>query len=244
MCVEGVEQARIAEQGGADRVELCSELRIGGVTPAMELVCATLEAVSIPVHVLVRPRGGDFVYSKAEFDLLCRQTREVGAAGAAGVVIGVLHEDRSVDVGRTREVAELAAPLRVTFHRAFDETRSQEEALEAVIEAGADFVLTSGGEADVLTGAERIALLRRQAKGRIRVMAGGSLTLQNAAEVARRTGIADFHGSLIRKEYRSQSWVPGERTAESSDQAPMGPVHPEDVEEMVRLLRGITDEVG
>lgn len=244
MCVESVESARVAERGGADRAELCSQLRIGGVTPAMELIRATLGAVSIPVHVLVRPRGGDFVYSNEEFELLCRQTREVKAAGAAGVVIGVLHEDGSVDVERTREVAKLAAPLRVTFHRAFDETKNQKEALEDVILTGADLVLTSGGEADVLTGAERIAALQQQAEGRIRIMAGGGLTVENAAEVARRTRIADFHGSLIRKEYRSQIWMPGERHSESAERAPMGPVHLEDVQEMVSLLRGIADEIG
>ena len=171
VCAESVETAQAAELGGADRIELCSKLPIGGVTPEIELTRAAIRALSIPVHVLIRPRGGDFAFSTDEFDLMRRQIEQAKEAGAAGVVVGVLRPDGSVDVERTRELVKLGRPMSVTFHRSFDETSNLIEALEAVIETGADCLLTSGGAPDVLTGAESIAQLRRQAGERLAIMA-------------------------------------------------------------------------
>jgi copper homeostasis protein len=198
VCAESVEAAQAAESGGADRIELCSQLPIGGVTPEIDLTAAVVRAVSIPVHVLIRPRGGDFVYTADEFSLVKQQIDEAKQAGAAGVAVGVLLADGRVDVKRTRELVSLGRPLSVTFHRAFDEATDLSEALEGVIEAGADCLLTSGGAVDVLAGAETIAQLRVQAGDRLAIMAGGGLRLNNLVEVVRLTGASYLHGSMTR----------------------------------------------
>ena len=199
LCAESVEAAKAAEAGGADRIELCTNLLIGGLTPSLELMSATIDALSIPVHVLIRPRGGDFVYSEEEFGLMQRQVKLAKCAGAAGVVLGVLHQDGSVDIDRSRELIELAHPMKATFHRAFDETPQLSEALEAVVRTGADCLLTSGGAADVLTGVAALGRLRQQAGERLQVMAGGGLTLGNLQEVVQRSGVSCLHGSLMRR---------------------------------------------
>jgi copper homeostasis protein len=199
LCATSLEAALAAESAGADRVELCSELEIGGLTPSLELIAAAVEALSIPVHVLIRPRGGDFVFSKGEFGQMQRQVEEARDAGARGIVLGVLLPDGRVDIERSRALVELARPMAVTFNRAFDLTPDLSEALEAVIQTGVDSLLTSGGAADVLTGAESIARLSRQADTRIQIIAGGGLRLADIAEVLRRTGGLSLHGSLIRK---------------------------------------------
>lgn len=199
LCVETLDAGRAAEAGGADRIELCSALDRGGVTPTAELGSANLRALSIPVYVLIRPRSGDFCFSQDEFDEMRRQIEEAKKAGASGIAVGVLLKDGRVDVERTRELVELARPLEVTFHRAFDGSPDLHEALEAVIETGADSLLTSGGAADVLSGAELIGALKNQAGERIQVIAGGGLRLDSLLEVVRRAGIYSLHGSLKRK---------------------------------------------
>jgi len=199
LCAESFEAAAAGESGGADRIELCSDLSCGGVTPRSELMDAAFRSLTIPIHVLIRPRDGDFVYSDNEFDLMRRQVEAAKYAGASGVALGVLLPDGRVDVERTRKLVELARPMAVTFHRAFDETRDLSEALESVIATGADCLLTSGGAPDVLLGAEIIAALRRQAGERIHVIAGGGLRLENVVEIVRRTGVLSLHGSLSRR---------------------------------------------
>jgi copper homeostasis protein len=198
LCAPNLAAALAADRGGADRIELCSNLAVGGVTPDEELLARVIEAVSIPVHVLIRPRAGDFVFSNEEFALMQRQIRAARAAGAAGIAVGVLLSDGRVDIERSRELAELARPMHVTFHRAFDETVDLAEALEDVIQTGADTLLTSGGAADALTGVRSIACLRLQAAERIDLMAGGGLRLENIGELARRSGVNCLHGSLSR----------------------------------------------
>jgi copper homeostasis protein len=227
VCAEGVEAAQAAESGGADRIELCSQLPTGGITPEIELTRAAIRAVSIPVHVLIRPRSGDFCYSKEEFALVKRQIEEARQAGAAGVAVGVLLPDGRVDVERTRELVSLGRPMSVTFHRAFDTASDLSEALEAVIETGADCLLTSGGAADVMAGAESIARLRTQAGDRLAIMAGGGLRLSNLVEVVRRTGAHYLHGSMTR--WRDAAADGATSIAMSGLEA--------DVRESVRLLR-------
>jgi copper homeostasis protein len=157
---------------------------------------ASARAVSIPVYVLIRPRAGDFVFTPDEFDLMHRQIDEAKAAGASGVALGVLLADGRVDVKRTRALVEYAQPFETTFHRAFDETPDLSVALEQVIETGATGLLTSGGAAEVLLGADRIGRLQQQADGRIRMIAGGGLRLASLVEVVRRSGAFSLHGSM------------------------------------------------
>jgi copper homeostasis protein len=157
---------------------------------------ACVRAVSIPIYVLIRPRAGDFVFTSHEFDLMHRQIDEAKAAGASGVALGVLLADGRVDVNRTRDLVEYARPLETTFHRAFDESPDLSVALEQVIETGATGLLTSGGAAEVLLGADRIGRLQEQADGRIQIIAGGGLRLASLVEVVRRSGAFSLHGSL------------------------------------------------
>jgi len=199
LCAENLEAARAGEKAGADRIELCTQLSIGGVTPSLELTTSTIAALSIPVHVLIRPRGGDFAYTANEYTQMRKQVARAKQAGAAGVVLGVLHPDGRVDVERSRALLELAYPMKTTFHRALDESPDLSEALEAVISTGADCLLTSGGKPSVQAGGDAIARLLEQAGGRLNVMAGGGLTLDNLVEVVRRTGVSYLHGSLTNR---------------------------------------------
>jgi copper homeostasis protein len=199
LCAETLQAALAAEAGGADRIELCTDLACGGVTPGTGLMAATVRSLTIPVHILIRPRSGDFVFSRTEFDQMRQEIEQAKQVGASGVALGVLLADGSVDVDRSRELVELSRPMDVTFHRAFDETRDLHEALESVIETGADSLLTSGGAADVLSGAECISALRLQARKRIQIIAGGGLRLENLLEIVRRSGVFSLHGSLSRR---------------------------------------------
>src|SRR5580704_2119991 len=168
--VESLERAVAAERGGASRIELCGSLNIGGVTPDVELMRETRACVWAPIFAMVRPRGGDFVYSAAEFESMKRSIEVARAAGMDGVVLGLLKEDRRVDVERTRELVRAAAPLPVTFHRAFDESADLFVALEDVVATGASRLLTSGGAGTAPEVVARLAELIRLARGRVIVM--------------------------------------------------------------------------
>jgi copper homeostasis protein len=229
LCVETMEAALAAEAGGADQIELCAELLIGGLTPSFPLLTATVKSLSIPVSVLIRLRGGDFTSTAGEFEQMREQIKQAKQAGAAGVVVGILCSDGRVDVERTRTLVELADPMKTVFHRAFDMTADLSEALEAVIETGADCLLTSGGASDVLTGADAIARLHKQAGGRLDVMAGGGFALDNLVEVVRRSEVSLFHGSFVRWEVTNGG---------AKRRAPFGRTSLEaDVREAVQLIQ-------
>lgn len=196
VCVDSVASAVAAERGGAQRIELCSDLPEGGVTPSLGLLGVVRSKVSIPIHSMIRPRPGDFCYSQAEFDSMQRDIRFAKSEGADGVVFGILDQESNVDVPRTRELVELARPLSVTFHRAFDMTADLFRALEDVCATGADRLLTSGGEQECLQGANTVARLVRAAHGRITVMAGGRIGVGNAPTILERTGVTEIHVGL------------------------------------------------
>lgn len=196
MCVDSLESAKAAQEGGAQRVELCSALAEGGLTPSLGMIGAVRESLTIPVFAIMRPRGGDFSYSGEEFAVMKRDIAAAKSNGVDGVVIGVLRNDGTVDVERTRELVELARPLGVTFHRAFDWTPQMEEALEHILEAGADRILTSGGMASALDASNQISGLVKKAAGRIRIMVCGKVRAENIAEIAQKTSVTEFHASL------------------------------------------------
>jgi copper homeostasis protein len=235
LCAETIDACIAAKQGGAHRIELCSGLSDGGLTPSHGLVRAAVEHSGLPVHVLLRPRGGGFIYTKSEIEVICEDIKHVKELGAVGVVLGMLRPDGSVDVEGIRELVELACPLKVTFHRAFDVTPSLPSALEDVIEAGCDRVLTSGGRHDAMTGANCVAELVTQAKHRISIAVGGGLRLKDAAPLARVTGATHFHGSLRRR--LTVARPANEAIDESRSFGARYVVDPDDIRSMIHQLQ-------
>jgi copper homeostasis protein len=189
-------EAALAAEGGADRIELCGDLSLGGVTPGADLLRAVRARVRMPIFSMVRPRAGDFVYSGAEFSEMLRSIADAKESGMDGVVLGVLTKDHRVDVERTRELVELAKPLPVTYHRAFDETADLHQALEDVIQSGARRILTSGGAKSVLEGAAVLIELIKAAGERIVIVPGAGISALNIEQVAQQTGAREFHSGL------------------------------------------------
>lgn len=193
VCVDSVEGALAAQQGGAQRVELCDNLVEGGTTPSLGMIEIARKRISIDLNVIIRPRGGDFYFSDFEFEVMLRDVLAARAAGANGVVIGLLLPDGRVDEERARKLIEAARPMSVTFHRAFDMCRDPEEALETLIKLGVDRVLTSGQKDNALEGLNCLASLVKQAGDRIIILAGGGLTAENLPYIASVTQIKECH---------------------------------------------------
>lgn len=195
VCAGDIESVRRAAEGGAARVELCSALSEGGITPSEGVVRAALKVPGIKVNVLIRPRQGDFLYSDEEVEVMLSDIRRCRGLGVNGVVIGALTPDSDVDKEVCGRMIEAACGLSITFHRAFDMTRDPLQALEDIIELGCDRILTSGCAASALQGAEMLAELQRRAQGRIVILAGGGVSPDNAREIIERSGVRELHAS-------------------------------------------------
>jgi len=196
IAVDSLARAMAAERAGADRLELCTNLGVGGLTPSLELLRQVRAAVNVPIHVLVRPRAGNFVYSSSEFLKMKEEIDAIDDQTVQGVVLGVLLADGSVDSQRTAELVALASPMHVTFHRAFDATKDLAAALEDLVVTGAQRVLTSGGAAEAQTGASVLRSLVQLAGKRLTILPGGGLHPGNIREVARVTGAQEMHTGL------------------------------------------------
>lgn len=192
-CIDSVESAIAVEQGGANRVELCDNLLEGGTTPSAGAMALARQKVGIDINVIIRPRGGDFYYSDVEFEVMRFDIEQAKQLGANGVVIGLLNPNGSIDTARTRELVELARPLSVTFHRAFDMCRDPYEALEQLVDLGVDRILTSGQEPSVLEGLDLITHLVQKAGDRIIIMPGGGITERNIAKIIAQSGVKEVH---------------------------------------------------
>jgi copper homeostasis protein len=198
VCVESVADVLRAELGGADRVELCADLVEGGITPSLGSIRLAVERARIPVMVMVRPRGGDFLYDDIELEVMLRDVAAIKEVAAAGVVFGCLTPDGEVDRERAARLADAARPLGVTFHRAFDMARDPRQALETLIELGVDRVLTSGQEPSVPEGLDLLRELVAQAGQRLVVMPGAGITPENVRRVADLTRARELHFAALR----------------------------------------------
>ena len=194
--VESAGAAVAAERGGADRIELCTELAVGGVTPSAELMRAARTAVKVPIFAMIRPRAGDFAYSGEEFAVMRASIELAKRLEMDGVVLGLLTNGNLIDVPRTQELVDLARGMEVTFHRAIDETADLLGAVEDVVATGASRILTSGGQPTALAGAARIADMISRTRERVVILPGAGINVANVAEVARKTGAQEFHSGL------------------------------------------------
>ncbi len=197
VCVDSVAGVRAAKAAGADRVELCGDLLEGGITPSCGMIRQARTITGIGLQVMIRPRGGDFLFDDDEFAIMEADIDTAKAERADGVVIGLLTADGTVDAKRTRDLISRARPLSVTFHRAFDMTPDPFRALEALIGLGVDRILTSGQEATVLEGLPLITELVRRAAERIVIMPGGGITARNAERIVGAARPREIHFAAL-----------------------------------------------
>ena len=198
ICIDSVEGVVASANAGADRVELCSALLEGGLTPTYGMVKQAASASkSVAVQVMIRPRGGDFLYSDDEFDVMKEDILQLRTIGVSGFVFGLLDAEGNVDADRTGQLIEISRPASVTFHRAFDMARDPYDALETLIDLGVDRLLTSGQAATVLEGAPLIKQLIERSGGKIVVIPGGDITARNVARILKETGAGEIHFAAL-----------------------------------------------
>ena len=193
ICVDNVESAIEAQKAGADRIELCNNLIEGGTTPGYGAIFSARSNLNIGLNVIIRPRGGDFLYSDLEYDIMKRDIDICGECGVDGVVLGILRSGGTVDLERTAKLIEFAHPMSATFHRAFDMCPDPFQGLEDVIASGAKRLLTSGQKNKSIEGTELISQLVHQAGDKIIIMPGSGINESNIAQIAKETGAKEFH---------------------------------------------------
>ena len=195
VCCYNLHSALIAQEAGAHRVELCADPGDGGTTPSYSLIKTARKKLNIALYPIIRTRGGDFLFSDEEFDVMLHDVIACKKIGCDGVVIGILQTDGTVDKSKCRQLVEAAYPLGVTFHRAFDWAINPFEALEDIIDIGCERILTSGQQPTAIQGAPLIADLVKQSADRIIIMPGSGIRASNIADVAKDTGATEFHSS-------------------------------------------------
>ena len=193
VCAESYEYALKAEKAGADRIELCKDLHLDGLTPDYESAKRTIDTLDIPVFILIRPRGGDFIYSNEEFELMKRDILRFRKMGCKGIVSGVLNSDNSIDIKKTKELVELSRPLEFTFHRAFDKVNDPLYEIENLIGLGIDRVLTSGQKEKAIDGLVLLKQLNSISNNRIKIMPGSGI---NKSNIVNFVNFEEIHGSF------------------------------------------------
>lgn len=193
--VYNIDSALKAQEGGADRIELCDSAGDGGNTPSYGVVAALRQHITLDIYAMVRPRGGDFLYSNYEFFAMQHDILQFQKLSVDGVVFGILNPDGTIDKKRCKSLIDLARPLKVTIHRAFDMTRDPFEALEDCIEVGFDRILTSGQKTKAIEAVDLIAALVKKANGRISIMPGSGVNEGNVVELVSKTGVQEIHFS-------------------------------------------------
>lgn len=195
VCANSYQSALAAQNGGAKRVELCDNLAEGGTTPSYSQIALSKKNLTIEIWPIIRPRGGDFLYSEIEYELMKEDIRICKSLNCDGIVTGILDANGDIDKERCAEIIDLASPMPVAFHRAFDMTNNMNKALEDLIELGIKRVLTSGGAPSAFEGAETLANLVKQANGRIHIMAGAGINKTNLNSLITQTGATQYHAS-------------------------------------------------
>ncbi len=198
ICANSYQSAKNAQEAGADRIELCQELSVGGITPSYGLLKQVVESLDISVFVLIRPRGGDFVFSDIEYKIMKSNIQLCKDFGCQGIVSGVLNADKTIDFGRTKELVQLSRPLKFTFHRAFDEVSNPKQAIEQLIDLGIERILTSGQETSAEKGLDLLKSLNAISKGRITILAGSGVNSENAIKF-KEAGLSELHASASSK---------------------------------------------
>ncbi|MGA8432087.1 MAG: copper homeostasis protein CutC [Candidatus Sulfotelmatobacter sp.] len=245
ICVESVDHAVAAERGGAHRLELCSDLSSGGVTPSAGLMQTARRHAKVPIHVLIRPRPGDFCYSDHELEIMRRDIETAKQLGMDGVVLGVLHANNRVDIAQTKALVQSATPLPVTFHRAFDTSHSLEASLEDVIQTGASRILTSGGASSAMDALSILARLVQLSRGRILIMPCGGINSENVVPIARKTLAREFHTSVGTSRVAGASGDNGSpHGVGTSPSRPLSPAFEQQVAQLVSLLDSVATTNG
>ena len=192
-----LESALIAQQNGADRVELCDEIKLGGITSKLEIIQQAKAQLAIDLFIMIRPRGGDFVYSDAEFQQMKEDIQTIKQLNVDGFVFGILNSDNTVNIPQNSELVQLANPIPCSFHRAFDAVSNPIQAIEEIITCGFQTILTSGNAENVSQGIHQLELLVQKANNRITIMPGGGLRSSNGKEIQQKTKAIYFHSSAI-----------------------------------------------
>ena len=239
LCAYSVEACRVAARLGVNRVELCASPAEGGVTPSLATIEQVVAIDNLDLSVMIRPRGGDFLYSDEEFSTMLRDIEHARTAGATGVVFGILTADGKIDVERTRQLVEASKGMETTFHRAVDMTVDYEAAVEAVIEAGCDRILTSGGYDKAIDGIDNVRRAVEIARGRIEIMAGSGVVAANA-EALKNVGVDALHFSAKKMvvggmQYRNPRISMGGSAA--VDEFSLRVVDEEEVTQILKLIR-------
>ena len=226
-----------AVEGGADRIELCANLAEGGTTPSAGLVRKCREVFNVLLYPIIRPRGGDFLYTKEEFEIMLHDIKLFKEYGCDGVVIGLLQADGTIDLSRTAKLAAAAYPLGVTFHRAFDRCLDPFAAMEQLIGIGCERILTSGQQPEAPAGVELIARLNQAADNRIIIMPGSGVRVNNVRQLADQTGCTELHSSLRRKTKSSMQFI-HPAFASSEESYMNNAIDAEEVRQLKKALTG------
>jgi copper homeostasis protein len=242
ICCYTAESAVLAEKAGAHRIELCDNYSEGGTTPSFATIKYVVQRLNIPVNVIVRPRGGDFLYSESEFEIIKEDVRQIKALGANGIVIGFLLPDGEIDVERTAEIISMAGNMEVTFHRAFDMCSDPFKALEQLIDIGVTRILTSGLKKRALEGVELIAKFIEKAEDRIIIMPGSGVNEKNISELIQLTNAMEYHSS-------AKTFVQGNMQYQKESVSMSGSANSEEFrhisvdQEQIRAMLNILNEV-
>ena len=196
-CVESFEKALEAQSNGANRIELCENLAVGGTTPSYGTVKICLEKLNIPIFPMIRARGGNFVYSKDEIEIMKEDIKIFKELGVKGVVLGCLTSDNKIDLEFTKELVDLAYPMEVTFHKSIDEILNPLDYIDDLVNIGIKRILTSGGEATALEGKDLINEMIKKSNGRLKIVVAGKVTKRNLNGLSNLISADEFHGKLI-----------------------------------------------